>query len=96
MNSGGDGGEGMERTGSDAVWDLVSSFNQYDSMAILAAVPALRQRFFSPLEHAGVAARQTHEAGSSVLAPSGLQIIRNARIKNVGKSQSCMVSKLPI
>ena len=37
------------RGGGDSVWDLVVSFNQYDTIALLAAVPELRQKFFEPL-----------------------------------------------
>lgn len=35
----------------DIVWDLVHSFNMYDSIALAAAVPALRARLFSPSKH---------------------------------------------
>ena len=45
------------RTGDDPVWDLVDGFMQYDSMAILAAVPALRHRHFVPRHVRGVTGR---------------------------------------
>ena len=59
---------GHRRSGADPVWDLVASFNQYDTIAILAAVPALRAKFFEPLSYivaapaapAGQAAHATH------------------------------------
>lgn len=43
---GGDSAKGRHR--GDTIWDLVEGFMQYDSVATLAAVPALRRRFFSP------------------------------------------------
>ena len=42
------GGDDPERTGTDTVWDLVKCFQQYDSVALLAAIPALRERYFTP------------------------------------------------
>ena len=42
------GGLGAERTGTDPIWDLIKSFNMYDSVALLAAVPVLRDQFFEP------------------------------------------------
>ena len=36
------------RGGGDAVWDLVDSFMQYDSIAVLAAIPSLREAYFAP------------------------------------------------
>ena len=41
-------GLGAERTGTDPIWDLIKSFNMYDSVALLAAVPVLRDQFFEP------------------------------------------------
>eukprot|EP00929_Paragymnodinium_shiwhaense_P094720 TRINITY_DN5548_c1_g1_i1.p1 TRINITY_DN5548_c1_g1~~TRINITY_DN5548_c1_g1_i1.p1 ORF type:complete len:785 (-),score=118.28 TRINITY_DN5548_c1_g1_i1:136-2304(-) len=40
-----------ERGPDDAAWDLIKAFNMYDSLALVAAVPALKQRFFTPLKH---------------------------------------------
>ena len=37
-----DAESGHVRSGVDPVWDLVASFNQYDTLALFAAVPALR------------------------------------------------------
>mmetsp|Transcript_88457 Transcript_88457/g.175902 ORF Transcript_88457/g.175902 Transcript_88457/m.175902 type:complete len:761 (-) Transcript_88457:16-2298(-) len=37
------------RDKSDTIWDLVLGFQQYDTLAVLAAVPSLRERFFSPV-----------------------------------------------
>lgn len=59
---------GHRRSGAEPVWDLVASFNQYDTIAILAAVPELRAKFFEPLSYsvaapaapAGQAAHATH------------------------------------
>ena len=39
------------RTAKEPVWDVVSSFQMYDSMAVVAAVPKLRKRFFTPSFH---------------------------------------------
>ena len=36
------------RGGGDAVWDLVDGFMQYDSIAVLAAIPSLREAYFAP------------------------------------------------
>lgn len=36
------------RRRGNTIWDLLSGFMQYDTMAVLAAVPALRKRFFAP------------------------------------------------
>ena len=57
------------REGSDSVWDLVEGFAQYDTMAVLAAVPALRARFFTdPLRQAAEPPSPPAE-GSSPTAP---------------------------
>lgn len=42
------GGKGKDRTGSDSIWDCIVSFNLYDPMTLVAAVPELRNRFFNP------------------------------------------------
>lgn len=42
------GGKGKDRTGSDSIWDCIVSFNLYDPMTLVAAVPELRNRFFDP------------------------------------------------
>ena len=42
------GGEGEDRDGDEPIWDLIKTFNMYDSVALLAAVPLLRERFFKP------------------------------------------------
>ncbi len=41
-------GKGLDRTGNDTIWDLVVSFNLYDPMTLVAAVPELRKQFFDP------------------------------------------------
>lgn len=42
-------GQGKDRTGDDSIWDLVQSFNLYDPMTLIAAVPELRSRFYDPV-----------------------------------------------
>jgi hypothetical protein len=42
------GGKGKDRTGADSIWDLIQSFNLYDPMTLIAAVPELRERFYDP------------------------------------------------
>ena len=42
-------GQGKDRTGDDSIWDLVQSFNLYDPMTLIAAVPELRDRFYDPV-----------------------------------------------
>ena len=41
-------GEGTARTRDDSIWDLVSRFNVYDPLTLLAAVPHLAWVFFAP------------------------------------------------
>jgi len=43
------GHDDPERSASQPVWDLVDGFMQYDTMALLAAVPSLRAKFYSPV-----------------------------------------------
>lgn len=45
------GGQGEGRTGKDSIWDLVQTFMLYDPMTLIAAVPNLRNLFFSPYVH---------------------------------------------
>jgi len=40
------GGDGRDRTEDVSIWDLVRGFNMYDPIALVAAVPALVERFF--------------------------------------------------
>ena len=35
------------------MWDLVDGFMQYDSMAVLAAIPGLRDTYFAPTTFKG-------------------------------------------
>lgn len=42
------GGKGKDRSGSDSIWDLIQSFNLYDPMTLIAAVPELRAQFYDP------------------------------------------------
>ncbi|MBX9670106.1 MAG: nucleoside hydrolase [Candidatus Obscuribacterales bacterium] len=43
-------GAGLDRTSNDTIWDLVVSFNLYDPMTLIAAIPELRKKFFDPTE----------------------------------------------
>ncbi|KAH8050734.1 hypothetical protein JL721_11308 [Aureococcus anophagefferens] len=45
---GGDGGVD-DRGAGDPIWDLVKSFNMYDTLALIAAVPLLRDLLFDPV-----------------------------------------------
>lgn len=70
-------GEGKSRTGDVAIWDLVCTFNMYDPLALLAAVPALEYMFdFSTLivdgtlhRVAGVSKEKTGIRAGADLAP---------------------------
>lgn len=42
------GGEGLELSGEDEIWPLVKTFNLYDPVTLIAAVPSLRSYFFRP------------------------------------------------
>merc|ERR1719201_2389935 len=41
-------GQGMDRTGRDSIWDLTGTFQAYDPVAVLAALPGVRDRFLAP------------------------------------------------
>ena len=41
-------GQGLDRNGDDDIWDLIQSFQLYDPMTLIAAVPELAERFFEP------------------------------------------------
>ena len=42
------GEDDPSRCCSDTAWDLVTGFMQYDTLALLAAVPVVREKYFSP------------------------------------------------
>jgi hypothetical protein len=42
-------GKGKDRTGADSIWDQIVSFNLYDPMTLVAAIPELRKQFFDPV-----------------------------------------------
>lgn len=42
------------RGGNDSIWDLLDGFMQYDTLAVLAAVPQLRREYFTPTVVEGV------------------------------------------
>jgi hypothetical protein len=42
------------------MWDLVQTFNMYDPMAVLAAIPKKRELFFQPTEYMGVDGETVH------------------------------------
>eukprot|EP00928_Gymnodinium_smaydae_P036670 TRINITY_DN255_c0_g6_i1.p1 TRINITY_DN255_c0_g6~~TRINITY_DN255_c0_g6_i1.p1 ORF type:complete len:812 (+),score=134.33 TRINITY_DN255_c0_g6_i1:65-2437(+) len=48
------GADGSSRSASDTIWDLIVGFMQYDAVATVAAIPSLRQRFFSPVSVKGL------------------------------------------
>jgi len=54
-------GDDDERPREQPIWDLVKSFNQYDTMALIASVPSLRRELFAPL-----VLKTTSLAGKSV------------------------------
>ena len=35
----------------DVIWDCVVGFQMYDSLAVLAAVPSIREALFTPMRH---------------------------------------------
>jgi hypothetical protein len=43
-------GMGLDRTSADSIWDLIQSFNLYDPMTLIAAIPKLCRRFYDPTE----------------------------------------------
>eukprot|EP00928_Gymnodinium_smaydae_P072211 TRINITY_DN55614_c0_g1_i1.p1 TRINITY_DN55614_c0_g1~~TRINITY_DN55614_c0_g1_i1.p1 ORF type:complete len:865 (+),score=115.17 TRINITY_DN55614_c0_g1_i1:370-2595(+) len=49
------GAEAPGRGANDTIWDLVVGFMQYDSVALLAALPAIRNDYFNPTEVPGLA-----------------------------------------
>lgn len=48
-----DSEEGKKRSQKDSIWDLVAGFMQYDTIALLACIPELRYKFFSPIQVRG-------------------------------------------
>lgn len=42
------GDDDPSRCCTDTAWDLVNGFMQYDTLALLAAVPVVREKYFSP------------------------------------------------
>lgn len=42
-------GQGLDRNGDDDIWDLIQSFQLYDPMTLIAAIPELAERFFEPV-----------------------------------------------
>lgn len=45
---------GKKRGPADTIWDLVVGFMQYDTIAILAAIPSLRESLFRPIAVKGL------------------------------------------
>lgn len=41
--------EVMKRGCDDSIWDLVETFNMYDTLALLACIPSLEEQLFSPV-----------------------------------------------
>eukprot|EP00930_Biecheleria_cincta_P091574 TRINITY_DN8116_c0_g1_i1.p1 TRINITY_DN8116_c0_g1~~TRINITY_DN8116_c0_g1_i1.p1 ORF type:complete len:876 (+),score=111.98 TRINITY_DN8116_c0_g1_i1:70-2697(+) len=48
------GGRGYDRSPQESIWDLIQTFNMYDPLALLACIPAMRQKFFTPREVVGM------------------------------------------
>jgi hypothetical protein len=48
------GADASSRSASDTIWDLVAGFVQYDTIAALAAIPALRDELFEPCKVVGL------------------------------------------
>lgn len=42
------GGNGADRKAEDSIWDQVQTFNLYDPATLVAAIPNLREHFYSP------------------------------------------------
>jgi len=47
------GRDDVARSADEPVWDLIDGFMQYDALAVLAAVPVLRDRHFLPRQVSG-------------------------------------------
>eukprot|EP00956_Cyclotella_meneghiniana_P014770 scaffold22285_cov70-Cyclotella_meneghiniana.AAC.2 len=43
------GDDDESRCSEDTAWDLVTGFMQYDTLALLAAIPGVREQYFDPL-----------------------------------------------
>jgi len=43
------GGKGMDRSGEDSIWDLAGTFQAYDCIALLGALPGIRDRYLDPM-----------------------------------------------
>merc|ERR1719188_250376 len=43
------GGQGLEREGGDSIWDLATIFQPYDCVALLGALPGVRDRYLDPI-----------------------------------------------
>lgn len=43
------GGAGLDREGNTSIWDLASTFQAYDAIALLAALHGVRARFLRPM-----------------------------------------------
>lgn len=44
-------GHGLDRDGQEGIWDLVRTFMLYDPCTLIAAMPGLREYFYSPYVH---------------------------------------------
>jgi len=43
------GGRGQDRNGADSIWDLATTFQAYDCIALLGALPGIRDRYLDPM-----------------------------------------------
>jgi len=57
------GGQGMNRSGKQSVWDLATTFQPYDCIALLGALPGIRDRYLNPtvFNARGIHGLATHE-----------------------------------
>ena len=52
------------------MWDLVDGFMQYDSMAVLAAIPGLRDTYFAPTTFKGPKEQSLQASTPPTLTPT--------------------------
>lgn len=57
--------ECANRTPQDTIWDLIVGFMQYDSIALLCAIPELRNQYFEPISVRGPKSTQHQVIGKT-------------------------------
>lgn len=57
------GGKGLDRSAEDSIWDLAGTFQPYDCIALLAALPGICERYLDPhvVEVEGLHGTVSHE-----------------------------------